>query len=938
MRSKCEWSVGQANDNLAKILAGQLGLSMTLARLLTLRGIDSPELARCFLTCSLSDLTDPWQMSGMAAAVERIEQAIERSEQIVIYGDYDADGVCSTVLMYQCLSRLGASVDYYLPDRFADGYGLNISAVEKLAPRYSLLITVDNGISSYKEIELGREFGLDIIITDHHTPPNKMPPALAIVNPRLDSLKEITDLAGVGVVFQVCRALARNRLSDDEIMSWLDIVALATVADAVPLRGDNRILVKRGLERMKKSSNLGLRALLQVSKLDNQVLSSWHLAFILGPRINAAGRLDSANRVAQLFLSKNETEALEMAAGLTELNNQRRAIEEGVTQAAIAVVESRINLADEPILVVGGEGWHQGVIGIVASRIAERYNRPAIIISWDGEEGKGSCRSLPGFDIYEALSANASWLQHYGGHKLAAGLSLQRCNYEKFRKAINEWSFERRLPGDYLHQKVFDLEMSPEEISMELVRELKVMEPYGEENPAPCFVMRGIGLESYQLMGKAREHFRCRVAGFDGVAFGRADFMRPSLSYLNQDLLFSLEENEFRGKRNIQLRISDIKSTCTTLGDYCQSPVAEWLRSMMVMLQGHLEQGHNIILAYPTCRLLNKQKIIFKRFFPPGVVEELHGCMSYHTRYRGEGRLTDNLIKVCLTTNAYLKYYLGKHALDHKGFHIVQVWAAPNNDEWNEILEKYQHTVWHWVPRHRFKVNQEWKLKKNCRTFIYGNRPATLRNLSQDVPGLYIEVGVDNPTKRDAIRQGFLSGQAATLLSDGAYAGVFSHDAIDEVVFADLPFSEYEALAVLNQIAADSETSIYATFGADAVEFNRSHLERSYPKGDMVTTLWNYLAGKGQDQIRTSAEALGDELKTETGLKVSALEIEAVLCILADLGLCEIDKKGSIMAIKLRNTGNVEIDLYQSPYFLEGQAEKKAFALWLQRLNELYAW
>jgi len=939
MEAKSGWGIAQPDEPLARMLARELGISITLGRLLTVRGIASLEQARRFLTCTMDDLTNPWQIGGMTQAVARIERAIDSAEPIIIYGDYDADGVCSTVLMVQCLRRLGARVEYYLPDRFSEGYGLNMKAMEKLAGLdYRLLITVDNGISSYYEIQRGRELGLDIIITDHHTPPTEVPPALAIVNPRLDMLQGSADLAGVGVVFQLCRALGQDRIGHDEIMAWLDLVALATVADAVPLKGDNRILVKHGLQRMKNSTNLGLRSLLKASGLDNRELAAWHLAFVLGPRINAAGRLKSAGLVAELFLSSNENEADEMAAGLCELNIQRRSVEEGVTQAAIAFIEEQIDLNEELVLVVGGEGWHQGVIGIVASRIAERYNRPAIIISWEGDDGKGSCRSLPGFNLYEALSENASWLQHFGGHKLAAGLSLQRRNYEGFRRDINDWAGKQAVPLAYQLQQSVDLELSREEITIDLVREIRLLEPYGEDNPAPRFVMQGIKLESFQLMGKGLEHFRCKAAGFDGVAFGRPDFMKPSLSYLNQDLVFGLEENEFRGKRSIQLRINDIKPSVSTIGLYSRNPGDGWLSAMMVMLQGQLEQGRNVILTYPTSRLLNKQKMIFKRFFPAEVVEEMHGCMPYNRRMRAERRFGDGSIKVCLTTNSYLGYYLQSHTLTEHSCHIIQLWTTPTGGEWREQLEKYQHTVWHWVPRHRFQVNRDWTLQKNRRTFIYSNRPTTLKNLTQDVPGMYIEVGLDVPEKRDAIRQSFLSGESGILLSDGAYAGLFNQQVIEEMVFADLPFSEYEALAVLNQIAADQDTTIFATFGADAIDFNRSHLERSFPTGELVKTIWNCLARRDQELVKTSFEALASELKPELGRGVSPLEIEAVLCILADLGLCETEKKGSIMAIKLRNTATAEFDLCDSPYYLEGLAEKKSFASWLERLNELYAW
>jgi len=939
MDNNMEWHLVNYDEAAAESLGRELGVSITLARLLTCRGINSLEQARLYLNGNLDHLTDPWLMNGMKQAVARIEQAIDRSEPIIIYGDYDADGVCSTVLIVQCLRKLGACVEYYVPDRFSEGYGLNLRAMEKLAAEgYQLMITVDNGISSVEEIARGRELGLDIIITDHHTPPPNLPTAFTIINPRMDSLIESADLSGTGVVFQLCRALGQGKLSNDEVMSWLDLAALATVADAVPLKGDNRIIVRQGLQRLRNTSNLGLMALLQASSLDHKDLAAWHLAFVLGPRINAAGRLKSARLVVDLFLSEDEEQVGQWANDLCELNNRRRAIEEGVTQEVIDYIERQIDLEQERVLIVGGDGWHEGVIGIVASRIAERYNRPAIIIAWEGDGGKGSCRSLPGFNIYEALLANSSGLQHFGGHKLAAGLSLKRQNYEDFRRTLNQWAVDQDWHPVAYRQQLIDLELKPEEITMDLVRELKKLEPFGEDNPSPRFLLRGVDLESYQLMGKGREHFRFRIFGLDGVAFNRADFIKPSLAYLSQDLVVGLEENEFRGKKSIQLRLADMKPASSAFTFDNHNPMAGWLKSMMLFLQGQLEMGQNIIMVFPTYRLLNKQKIFLRRFIQPGVIEELHGCMSYASRRRTERRLQEDSIKICLTTHAYLNYYLRQHRLSEKGYHIINLWSEPVGSEWQQDLQEYPHTIWHWVPGHRFEVKREWSLSQNRRTFIYSNRPTSLRSLTQEFQGLYIEIGLDTLEKRDSIRQSFLSGRAGTLLSDGTYAGLFNGKTIDELVFVDMPFSEYEALAVLHQIAADQDTSICATFGQDAVDFNQTYLERSYPAEGIISAVWRYLCKTDQNPVNISSEGLCRELKPELERVMSILEIEAVLCILVDLGLCEIDKTGSIMAIKLRKSGAADLNLSESPYYLEGLAEKEAFSSWLQHLKEIYAW
>lgn len=940
MEQNIEWYLPEADDREADLLCKQLGISLTLARLLVIRGINTYDQACRFLTGSLADLTDPWAMRGMAQAVARIQQGIAQGESMVIYGDYDVDGVCSTVILLQCLKRLGARVEYYIPDRFNEGYGLSASAIEKLAARgYKLVITVDTGISSVEEIKRGIELGLDIIITDHHTPSAVLPPALTIINPKLDELAECRHLAGAGVAFQLCRALGQNQLSNKEVLAWLNLAALATVADVVPLLGDNRIIVKYGLQSMLNSPNQGLSALIKASAIENKELNAWHLAFVLGPRINAAGRLKSAELAAELFLSEDNQRVHELAGYLCELNNERKAIEESVTKEATMQINNEVDLDNEKILVLGGDGWHQGVIGIVASRIAERYNRPAIIISWEEDQGKGSCRSTPGMDIYEALSENQAWLEHFGGHKLAAGLNLKRQNYEGFKAAINEWAQGYAPTGGDKKSRTVDLELGRDHITPDLIQELITLEPFGEGNPAPRFIMRGVEIESPQLMGKQREHFRCRAAGFDAVAFGRADFMNSSLEYLKQDLIFTLEEKEFRGKRSIQFRLQDIKPGGSILR-YGKSPSrAQWMDTMMGQAIDELHQGNCVIIVYPTCRVLNKQKVFFSRFFPAAIVEELHGCLAYGRRIHTESRLQEQKIKICVTTRPYFEYYLSKYELPTEGYHIIQVWPAPPTADWLRATERYRHTVCQWVPGHRYEVDRSWSFKRTNRTFIYSNRPATLKHLIQEVPGIYVEVGLDALEKRSLVRQRFLSGEAGVLLSDGAYIGLFDETVVNEMVFADVPFSEYEALAVLNQIAASEDIKICATFGQEAIDFNQGYLERCYPQPSSVKSFWDWLCNREENPVTTSVEGIGSALKQVWGRVVSALEIEAMLCILGDLGLCAIEKKGSIMAIKLNNSDYAAFDPSNSPYFLEGVAEKRAFKEWLERLNKLYdAW
>ncbi|MEN6461581.1 MAG: single-stranded-DNA-specific exonuclease RecJ, partial [Syntrophomonas sp.] len=433
------WELKEYDHLMAEEISQNLGISMAIAILLTQRGIKSTNEAEKFLNGELEDLSDPFAITGITAAVQRIEKAIIAAEKVVIYGDYDVDGICSTVLLKECLTELGGQVDYYVPNRFSEGYGLNSTAVEYLAEQgYDLLVTVDCGIASITETELANHLGMDVIITDHHTPLDLLPMAIAVINPKLDNLPDNINLAGVGVAFALVRALCYGKISDERVFAWLDLVALATVADIVPMLGDNRILVKYGLKNLQKTSRVGLRALITETGLDGKPLLSWHIGFILAPRLNAAGRLDNAGISIELLLCDDPQKAGEIAVMLCNLNNERRTIEEAIFKEAVLQVETVGNLEDQPVLVLAGEGWHQGVIGIVASRLADRYNRPIILISWEGNTGKGSGRSTGDFDLYQALHLCRESLLQFGGHRMAAGLSIEKSQFANFKAMMCE--------------------------------------------------------------------------------------------------------------------------------------------------------------------------------------------------------------------------------------------------------------------------------------------------------------------------------------------------------------------------------------------------------------------------------------------------------------------------------------------------------------------
>jgi single-stranded-DNA-specific exonuclease len=523
MQLKSFWQFKCFDEDKAQQLQEELNISPLVARLLVQRGIDTTERAHNFLYGELKDLSSPYSLGGMQAAVARINQAIEHEEKIVIYGDYDVDGICSIVLLKDCFDQLGYPVDYYVPGRFSEGYGLNLEAVEKLAAQgYRLIISVDCGIKSIQEAESAARMGLDIVITDHHTPGDEIPEVAAIVNPRIDGNEKNRDLAGVGVAFKLAQALCQAGRLKIDVYQWLDLVALATIADIVPLTGDNRIFVKYGLKKLAQSHRVGLQALIAECGLQDKALLPTQVGFALAPRLNSAGRLQNASISIELLLTRDSKQAMVQAKLLSEMNAQRRAIEDKIYQEAVAAID-REQMVQDRVLVLGGEGWHQGVIGIVASRLCERYHRPTILISWDGQIGKGSGRSIPGFDLYQALEHCQEYLIQFGGHKLAAGLTLKGEDGENFRKSINQWCANHYRGEEWGRRQYIDLEVELEDINLNLLKELQSFQPCGEGNPMPVLALRNTPIYSARLVGQG--HFRGRVGskGLTAIAFNRAD-------------------------------------------------------------------------------------------------------------------------------------------------------------------------------------------------------------------------------------------------------------------------------------------------------------------------------------------------------------------------------------------------------------------------------
>ncbi|MDK2856461.1 MAG: single-stranded-DNA-specific exonuclease [Bacillota bacterium] len=555
-------------------LSHALGISPLLATLLIQRGYTEVEAARRFLRPELSDLHSPFAFRSMEKAVERLSSARRLGERVGIFGDYDVDGITSTALLVKALSAYGLDVVYRLPERLTEGYGLSRRGLEELIDRgVQLLVTVDCGITAREEVAWAKSRGVDTIVCDHHLPPEGLPPAVAILDPKLPAEGyPFPELAGVGVALKLAQALT-GRLED----GWLELAALGTVADVAPLTGENRTLVYYGLKAMRSSSFPGLRALLALASLNPDQLGTGQISFRLAPRLNALGRLGDATPGVELFLTSDEDQAYELALLLENENRRRQQVEEEVLVQAVAQVE-KADLEDERALVVAGEGWHPGVIGIVAARLVEKWQRPALVISLNGEEGKGSGRSIPAFSLYEGLKKTRRWLKEFGGHQLAAGFSLARADLPAFREAFLAVARSSLRPEDLISSQAIDAEVKLAELDLDAVAELGQMAPFGRGNPEPTFLVRDLVAARAQAVGQAQEHLRLELVQGDrrvgAIGFGLGN--EASLLAGNRlDVLFYPEINEWQGLRAVELRIKDLAAATDPAEICCQAQVKD---------------------------------------------------------------------------------------------------------------------------------------------------------------------------------------------------------------------------------------------------------------------------------------------------------------------------------------------------------------------------
>lgn len=572
LKPKSRWSVQQhKSEDDVKELCSELKISPLVASLLVRRGFNTASLAKKFLYEHEEQCHDPYLLTGMDIAVNRIHQAIENQEPILIFGDYDADGVTSTSVMMLTLKELGAIVDFYIPNRFTEGYGPNEPAFRHAHESgVKLIITVDTGISAVHEASVLKNLGVDLIITDHHEPGPILPEALAIIHPKLPgSNYPFKELAGVGVAFKLSQALL-GQLPEH----LLEFVAIGTIADLVPLVDENRYLVKRGLKKIRSSSRSGIKALCKQAGIEQQTIDEETIGFTIGPRINAVGRLDSADPAVHLLLTKDLDEAEMLAEEIDSYNKERQRIVSSIADEAIQQVNDFYPIGENSVIVVGQEGWNAGVVGIVASRLVEAFYRPTIVLSFDREKGiaKGSARSIEGFDLFKNLSTCREILPHFGGHPMAAGMTLKLEDVDELRSRLNELAVNQLSEEDFIPITVVDLEMSIKDVQLNALEELQLLAPFGTSNKKPKILVRDANITQIKKIGANQSHLKLTLEHegsiLDGIGFHLGEKVDHISPQSKLSVVGELSINEWNNIRKPQIFLHDLAINEWQLFDY----------------------------------------------------------------------------------------------------------------------------------------------------------------------------------------------------------------------------------------------------------------------------------------------------------------------------------------------------------------------------------
>ena len=558
-----KWEIYDSNEQKVKEICDKYNLNKIIGKIIVNRNVTSDEDVRIFITPTRDDFHDPFLFKGMDIAVDRILQAINNKEKILIYGDYDVDGITSTTVLKKYLQERGGIVNTYIPNRLNEGYGLNKEAIKKIKEMGTdLIITVDCGISGIEEVKYAKELGIEVIVTDHHEVGEVLPDALAVIDAkRKDNTYPFNLLAGVGVVFKVIQAISiKLNLKAEEYLKYLDLVCVGTISDIVPLEGENRTIAKLGLMLIRVTKNLGLRELIKSSgykEIDSNTIS-----FGVAPRINACGRMGHEEEALKLFLAETKEEAVEVTKKLNEYNTLRQNTEKAIYEDAVSKIEKE-NIENKNSIVVGGYNWHHGVIGIVSSKVTEKYYKPSILLCFEDGIAKGSGRSIQGFDLYEGLTKCSELLDKFGGHAMAVGLTLNKENFEnfkdKFEKIAEEANIKEMVPTIYI-----DEEVKLKDISMDLVKSLSVLEPFGEANKVPLFLIKNLKIDSIRALSEGRHlklSLRDESVVINAIGFDIGNLAEEYKIGDKIDVVGTLEINTFNGFSSIQINIKDIRKS-----------------------------------------------------------------------------------------------------------------------------------------------------------------------------------------------------------------------------------------------------------------------------------------------------------------------------------------------------------------------------------------
>ena len=557
-----KWECYEVDNKKVKELVDQYGINELLARILVNKNITNKNDMSIFMNPTRKDFHDPFLMPDMEIAINRLLKAIENNQKIIIYGDYDADGITSTTVLKLFLEERGMDVSTYIPNRLNEGYGLNKGAIKKIYDDgFRLMVTVDCGISGIEEVEYANSLGIEMIITDHHEPAESLPNAIAVVDAkRKDNEYPFNQLAGVGVVFKVIQALSmRLGLDEKEYLKYLDIVCIGTISDIVPLVDENRVIAKLGLKLVAQTRNIGLRALIEIIGFKN--IDSSSVSFGIAPRINACGRMGNEKLALDLFLCKDKDEVTKLAVKLNEYNIERQSIEKQMYDEAAEIIDE--NEKDKACIIVGKEGWHHGIIGIVSSKITEMYFKPSILICFDGNEGKGSGRSIPGFDLHEALMNCKQYLKKFGGHAMAVGVTVDKSEFGKFKSELEEYAKSCNVDKIVPIINV-DSELSLKDINVESVKSLSLLEPYGEANKMPLFLFRNLKINSIRSLSEGK-HLKLSLKDenfmVDAIGFNMGELSEKYLLDDRVDIVGSLDINSYGGNESVQIVLKDIRKS-----------------------------------------------------------------------------------------------------------------------------------------------------------------------------------------------------------------------------------------------------------------------------------------------------------------------------------------------------------------------------------------